>query len=230
MKILYLIPARAGSKGLPGKNTRKLGDKYLIEYSIDFALKHLKPEDVLCISTNDKEVVRIVNNKGIELPFERPDELSTDTATTQDVILHALRYYESFGEIFDAVFLLQPTSPLRADDDWDAIVSAYDDSIDMVVSVKKSKENPYFTLFEENDEGYLYKSKLGDFTSRQECPIVYTFNGSMYLLNVKSLKEKKINEFKKIKKVIMPEERSLDIDNMADWVLIEYYLNSNENS
>ena len=230
MRTLYLVPARAGSKGLPGKNIKKLGGKPLIEFSIDFALKHLKLEDELCVSTNDYEVIQIVKNKGLKLHFERPEEFSTDIATTQDVILHALNYFQSIGKFFDMVFLLQPTSPFRTDSDWNAIVSAYDDSLDMVVSVKKTKENPYFTLFEESDEGFLFKSKAGNYTSRQECPAVYSFNGSMYLLNVKSLQEKKINEFRKVKKVIMPEERSIDIDTMADWVMAEFYFNKNENS
>ena len=230
MRTLYLIPARAGSKGLPGKNIKKLGGKPLIEFSIDFALKHLKLEDELCVSTNDFEVVQIVKNKKLKLHFERPEELSTDFATTQDVILHALNYFQSIGKFFDMVFLLQPTSPFRTDYDWNAIVSAYDDSLDMVVTVKKTKENPYFNLVEESENGFLFKSKAGNFTSRQECPAVYSFNGSMYLINVKSLQEKKINEFQKVKKVIMPEERSVDIDTMTDWVMAEFYLNQNENS
>jgi N-acylneuraminate cytidylyltransferase len=230
MRILYLVTARAGSKGLPGKNIKILGEKPLIEFSIDFALRHIKLEDELCISTNDQDVMQIVKEKNIKLHFERPDELATDTATSQEVILHALNYFQSIGIMFDLVFLLQPTSPFRTDNDWNAIVSAYDDSLDMVVSVKKSKENPYFTLFEESEEGYLYKSKTGNYTSRQECPSVYSLNGSMYLFNVKSLQEKSINEFLKVKKVIMPEERSIDIDTMADWVMAEFYLNKNENS
>lgn len=230
MRTLYLIPARAGSKGLPGKNIKKLGGKPLIEFSIDFALKHLKEEDELCVSTNDSEVIQIVKNKELRLHFKRPEELSTDIATTQDVILHALNYFQSIGKIFDMVFLLQPTSPFRTDYDWNAIVSTYDDSLDMVVSVKKTKENPYFNLVEESEDGFLFKSKVGNFTSRQECPAVYSVNGSMYLINVKSLQEKKINEFQKIKKVIMPEERSVDIDTMSDWVMAEFYLNQNENS
>jgi N-acylneuraminate cytidylyltransferase len=225
-----LVPARAGSKGLPGKNTKRLGNKSLIEFSIDFALKHIKSEDELCVSTNDNDVIQIVKRKQLKLHFERPDELSTDNATTQDVILHALNYFQSTGGFFDLVFLLQPTSPFRNDDDWSAIISAYNDSLDMVVSVKESKENPYFTLFEESKEGYLFKSKQGNFTSRQECPPVYSYNGSMYLIKVKSLLEKKINEFRKIKKIIMPEERSVDIDTMADWAIAEFYLNKNENS
>jgi CMP-N,N'-diacetyllegionaminic acid synthase len=224
MKILYLIPARAGSKGLPGKNIKLLGGKPLIMYTIDFVLQNIKPEDELCISTNDDNVLTIASNLGIHVPFKRPEELSTDTASSYEVIIHALKYYESNNRFFDFVLLLQPTSPFRIQQDFDDLIQSYNDEIEMVVTVKKTKENPYFTLFEENEYGFLDKSKKGNFQRRQDCPDVYAFNGSMYLMKISALKEKQFIEFKKIKKVIMPEERSIDIDTMADWNLAEFYL------
>jgi N-acylneuraminate cytidylyltransferase len=225
MKILYLIPARAGSKGLPGKNTKKLGSKPLIEYSVDFALKNKNTGDELCISTNDDSVLAIASDLGIDVPFKRPEELASDTASSYDVIMHAIKYYEDNNKFFDLVLLLQPTSPFRNQQDFKNLIKSYDDEVEMVVSVKKSKENPYFTLFEENEFGFLDKSKKGDFQRRQDCPDVFAYNGSMYLIRLDALKNKKINEFKKIKKIIMPEERSVDIDTMADWILAEFYLN-----
>lgn len=225
MKILYLIPARAGSKGLPGKNVKILGDKELIIHTIDFALKNIKEGDELCISSNDEEVLNIAKRLGIDVPFVRPEELASDTASSYDVILHAIRYYEDNNKYFDLVLLLQPTSPFRSQDDFDTLIQSYDDEVEMVVSVKKAKENPYFTLFEENESGFLDKSKKGDFQTRQDCPDVFAFNGSMYLLKISALKDKKISEFKKIKKIVMPEERSIDIDTMSDWILAEFYLN-----
>ena len=225
MRTLFLIPARAGSKGLPGKNTKLLGEKTLIEYSIDFALNNLGKLDRLCVSTNDEQIVEILRNRRIEIPFIRPIELSTDTSSTYDVIIHALSFYETKGCHFDTVLLLQPTSPFRISEDLIKIFSLYDDSLDMVVSVKKSKENPYFNLFEESASGYLYKSKSSNFITRQECPSVYAFNGSLYLINVKSLYLENINDFKKVIKMVMPDERSIDIDNIADWALAEYILN-----
>jgi len=225
MKILYLIPARAGSKGLPGKNTKLLGNKPLIVYTIDFALQNMKYEDELCISTNDDSVLAIASDLGIDLPFKRPEELASDTANSYDVVMHAIQYYEDCNKYFDLVLLLQPTSPFRNQQDFENLIQSYDDEVEMVVSVKKAKENPYFTLFEENESGFLDKSKKGDFQRRQDCPDVFAYNGSMYLMSVNSLKNAKINEFKKIKKIIMPEERSIDIDTMADWTLAEFYLN-----
>lgn len=225
MKILYLIPARAGSKGLPGKNTKYLGEKPLVTYSIEFALNHLQSGDELCISTDDNGVLDIAKNMGVKIPFLRPQELATDTASTYDVLIHAINHYKNIDKNFDALLLLQPTSPFRVTHDLMEMISLYDQELDMVVSVKKAKENPYFTLFEEEENGLLMKSKLQNFERRQDCPDVFAFNGSMYLINIHSLLKMQINEFKKIKKLVMPEERSLDIDTLADWALAEFYLN-----
>lgn len=224
MRILYLIPARKGSKGLPGKNIKLLGGKPLIEYSIDFALNNLKIDDELCISTNDEAVIEIAKCKGMSIPFIRPEELATDNASSYDVIIHAINHYEKLNQTFEAVLLLQPTSPFRIQDDFINLIKEYSVDTDMVVSVKLAKENPYFTLFEENSEGFLNKSKIGDFERRQDCPEVYAFNGSMYLINIASFKKSRISEFKNIKKITMPEERSVDIDTLADWTLAEFYL------
>lgn len=230
MKILYLIPARGGSKGLPGKNIKELGGKPLICYSIEFAQQNMTEDDELCISTDDVNVLKIAKNININIPFLRPKELSSDTATSNDVILHAVNFYENSNKFFDFVLLLQPTSPFRAVIDFENLIKNCDIGVEMVVSVKKSKENPYFTLYEEDSMGFLSKSKKGDFQRRQDCPDVFAFNGSMYLISVDALKRKGLSGLTKIKKIIMPDERSVDIDTMADWILAEYYLNSNENS
>lgn len=229
MKILYLITARAGSKGLPGKNIKVLGKKPLVVYSIEFALKNMKDGDVLCVSSNDDEVLSIAKKMGVDIPFKRPEEYATDKASSYDVIMHALTFYEKTGYSFDAILLLQPTSPFRDYEDLNNMIAAYTDEIDMVVSVKQSKENPYFNLFEENSSGSLEKCKEGVFTRRQDCPPVFAFNGSMYLINTSSIKKYSIMEFSKIKKIIMPEERSIDIDTLADWNLAEFFLNKENN-
>jgi CMP-N,N'-diacetyllegionaminic acid synthase len=230
MSTLFLIPARAGSKGLLGKNTKLLGKKPLILYSIEFAKSCMKPGDQLCISSDDEAVFRIAEDAGVEVPFCRPATLSSDTASSHDVMMHAMDHYENLGWNFEKLLLLQPTSPFRNVADYNKMLLAYTDDIDLVVSVTKSKENPYFTLFEENALGYLVKSKLGYFDRRQDCPEVYALNGSMYLINIASLKQGSINTFTRINKILMPEDRSVDIDTMADWVVAEYYLTMYENS
>ncbi|WP_026905519.1 cytidylyltransferase domain-containing protein [Pedobacter glucosidilyticus] len=223
MRILYLIPARAGSKGLLGKNTKLLQGKPLVQYTIEFALATANTHDEICISTNDDEVIPIAEKLGIQPPFKRPEHLATDTASSYEVIMHALAYYKTQNKIFDAVLLLQPTSPFRQIADFNKLIAQFDEHCDMVVSVKEAKENPYFTLFEENTEGFLTKSKEGHFKRRQDCPKVYAYNGAMYLMRVKALEEKEISAFMQIKKILMPTERSIDIDTEADWVLAEYF-------
>ncbi|MBC7744360.1 MAG: acylneuraminate cytidylyltransferase family protein [Flavobacterium sp.] len=232
MRILYLIPAREGSKGLPGKNVKILNTKPLISYSIDFALKNMSLGDELCISTNDEQVIAIAKERTVNIPFKRPGHLALDSSSSYDVLLHALNHYKEKNKEFDAVLLLQPTSPFRSQTDFKNVITEFNDDCDMVVTVKESKANPYFNLFEENAYGFLEKSKKGDFQRRQDCPPVYAFNGSIYLMRVTSLEKAKISEFKNVKKVVMPEERSIDIDTMADWKLAEYFchINLNENS
>lgn len=227
MRKLILIPARAGSKGLPGKNVKHLEGKPLISYSIEFAKEIAGEKDVICISSNDMEVLEIARGYGIGLPFIRPDYLATDEAGSYEVIMHALEY---FGiENFDAVLLLQPTSPLRRISDYLKLESKFKTEIDMVVTVKKSKENPYFNLFEEDADGTLKKCKSATFTRRQDCPTVYAINGSMYLMNVHSLLKTNIIGFTKIDKIEMPDELSIDIDTIQDWIIVEYLMKKNEN-
>ena len=220
---LILIPARAGSKGLPGKNTKLLNGKPLISYSIEFAIDNASTNDEICVSSDDNEVLKITKEFGVLVPFVRPSELASDNATTYDVVMHALNHYKQIGREFEAVLLLQPTSPFRLKEDFNALVATFAQGCDMAVTVKEVKENPYFTLFEDNNNGFLIKSKNGDFERRQDCPKVYAYNGSMYLMKATSLLAQKLNEFKRIKKVLMPESRSIDIDTMADWVAAEYY-------
>jgi N-acylneuraminate cytidylyltransferase len=197
-KTLFLIPARAGSKGLPQKNIKNLCGKPLISYSIEFALQNCNRNDVICISTNDLNVIDIATKQyQIDVPFIRSEELSSDKASTFDVIFDALQFYEKKDFFFEKILLLQPTSPYRIQRDFEKINEIYNSTeADMVVSVKKSKESPYFTLFEENKNGFLNKVIENSlFTNRQDCPPVYTYNGSMYLVNAKKFIE---SDFKKM--------------------------------
>ena len=171
-----------------------------------------------------------LNLFGIKVPFLRPESISTDTASSEEVILHAINWYETQGKIFDSVVLLQPTSPLRNHKQIEEAISDYlenkTNSIDMIVSVKISKANPYFNLFEENDNGFLRKSINSNYTRRQDCPITYEYNGAIYVININSLKEKGIRNFKNIKKYIMDEVSSLDIDEPDDLKICEYFLSA----
>lgn len=228
MKPLIVIPARGGSKGVPRKNIKVLGDKPLIQYTID-AAKGVFDDEFICVSTDDFEIKSVVEQLGLKVPFLRPNELASDTAGTYEVLLHAISYYESKGYFPDTLILLQPTSPFRTSAHIKEALKLYHESIDMVVSVKETKANPYYILFEEDSNGYLKKTKEANFTRRQDCPKVWEYNGAIYIINVKALKASAISQFTKVCKFEMGETSSHDIDTLLDWRIAEIIINDKEN-
>ena len=225
MKTLVVIPARSGSKGLHDKNIKLLNGKPLIHYSIEVAQQIFNNEDI-CISTDSDKYIAIAEQTGLKVPFVRPEDLSTDDSTTQDVLLQCLGFYEKKGVFYDYILLLQPTSPFREKNHLEDILMANNEECDMIVSVKEADSNPYYVSLEENKEGYLKKLMEGKFTRRQDCPKVYEYNGSMYLINVKSLKNTLISNFKKIRKYEMHSKYSIDIDNQLDFDFAEFLMNN----
>jgi len=223
VKYLVIIPARGGSKGVPKKNIKLLNGKPLIYYTIEAARKLFADEDI-CISTDNEEIKQVVEKTGLKVPFLRPNELATDTAGTYEVLLHALNFYKNQGKEYQAIVLLQPTSPLRTEIHIQEAIDLFSKDMDMVVSVKETESNPYYVLFEENEEGFLAKSKEGNFTRRQDCPKVWEYNGAIYVINIASLLVKKMNQFEKIRKYVMSEDSSVDIDNSLDWKVVELLL------
>jgi N-acylneuraminate cytidylyltransferase len=221
LKSLVIIPARGGSKGVPGKNIKLLNGKPLIQYTID-AAKKVFPSEKICVSTDDLKIVVVAESLGLTVPFIRPEELATDTAGTYEVLLHAIEFYESQGYNPDVLVLLQATSPFRTDKHIKEALELFDDKCDMVVSVKETKANPYFILREENEEGWLVNSKKGTFKRRQDCPEVYELNGAIYVIRVSELKLKSTSEFLKVRKYVMDEVSSLDIDTHIDWKFAEF--------
>lgn len=227
MKFLTVIPARKGSKGIPNKNIKLLDGKPLIQYSIETSRQIFKDEDI-CLSTDSDEIIELANNLGLKTHFKRPDHLATDKATTHDVLIHALDYYSSIGKNYDALVLMQPTSPFRIKKHVEEAMALYNSAIDMVVSVKETSSNPYYVLFEENEKGYLIKSKSGNYKRRQDCPKVWEYNGAVYIINIKSLKERMANQFDKVIKYIMDDESSLDLDTPLDWKIAEFLIENHK--
>ena len=221
MNYLVVIPARGGSKGIKNKNIKLLRGKPLINYTIEEARKFFDDSKIY-ISTDSNEIKNIVEATGLKVPFLRPKELATDTSSSREVLLHAINYYEEKNDLtLDFVVLLQPTSPFRNVINIKESLALWNNNIDMVASVKETKSNPYYTLYEETLGGVLIKSKKGDFTRRQDIPKVWELNGAIYLINVLSIKSKKIHEFKKVIKYVIDQTTSLDIDNELDWLLAE---------
>lgn len=221
MKILVIIPARGGSKGIPHKNIKPLNGKPLIYYTIDCARAICDDADI-CVSTDDDEIIKVVEDYGLKVPFKRPEELATDTAGTYEVLLHALDFYEKNGVHYDVVVLLQNTSPFRAPQQVKEALSLYREDVDMVVSVKECAANPYYCVFEENQEGFLHICKgEGNIFRRQDAPKVYEYNGAIYVMNAYVLKTTHMHKMQKRVKYVMDDLSSFDLDTMWDWKMAE---------
>ena len=221
---LFIIPARGGSKGLPRKNILPINGKPMICYTID-AARGVSNDSNICVSTDDLEIKQVVEDYGLNVPFLRPEELATDTAGTREVLLHAINFYQNtLNRQFLKICLLQPTSPLRTSQHISEAHRLWSNDLDMVVSVKESKANPYFNLFEEQENGFLKKSKEGNFTRRQDAPKVWEYNGAIYFINIQTLRNKPLAIFKKVLKYYMPDIDSVDIDTIIDWKLCESIL------
>lgn len=228
MTPLIIIPARGGSKGIPHKNIKLLNGKPLICYSIDIARQYTTDENI-CVTTDDNEIISVVEQYGLKVPFVRPAELATDTASSNDVLVHALNFYETQGRQVDVIILLQPTSPFRKVSFVKEAVELYNEDFDMVVSVKETSANPYYNCFEEDKNGFLSISKsIGHpITRRQDAPKVWEYNGSIYVINPTSLKDNGMQHFTRVKKYPMSELYSVDIDCPFDWKVAELLLNEN---
>lgn len=228
MKTLYIIPARGGSKGIPGKNIKLLAGKPLIAYSIEVA-RLLAPDYDICVTTDDVEIIATVEKMGLKVPFVRPAELATDQSGTYEVLLHALNHYEQQGISYDRIVLLQPTSPFRTADDVCNCLKHYTSDIDMVVSVKQASANPYYNAFETDENGFLHISKgEGNYTRRQDAPPVWEYNGAVYVINTDSLRKMPLNKFPRRKMCEMSAEHSIDLDTPTDWLIAEAILKSKE--
>ena len=227
MKTLYVIPARGGSKGIPGKNIKPLAGKPLISYTIDVA-RELAPDCDICVTTDDADIISTVEAMDLKVPFVRPAELATDHSGTYEVLIHALYFYESQGIHYDTLLLLQPTSPLRTADDVRSCLQLYTPEIDMVVSVMQAATNPYYNAFETDENGFLHISKGdGKYTRRQDAPKVWEYNGAVYVINTASLRKMKLGEFTRRKMYEMSRELSIDLDTPTDWLIAETLIRNN---
>ncbi len=218
---LFVITARGGSKGLPGKNIKNLCGKPLIAYSIDVARAFTSDENI-CVSTDSETIKKVVEEYGLKVPFIRPDYLATDTATSNDVLVHAVNFFKEQGKRYKKLCLLQPTSPLRTVEDVEGAMNLYRDDIDMVVSVMKSHAPAVLCQDDENGFVQLVYNKKA--VGRQQLADMYEYNGAVYVMNVSSLMEKGMSGFTKRVKYVMSKEHSVDIDDIYDFYQVESIL------
>jgi CMP-N,N'-diacetyllegionaminic acid synthase len=220
MKILAIIPVRGGSKGIPGKNIKLLNGKPLLAYTSEMALQSKYLTEVI-VSTEDEQIKVVANNLGIKVPFMRPIELAEDNTRTIDVIIHALQWYQDQNVFFDAVCLLQVTSPFRTLEFLDKAIEKFiEKESDSLVSVQRvpHEYNPHWA-FELNEEGNL-KIATGEteiISRRQELPIAYHRDGSFYITKTKVLLEEYSLYGKSTAFIESDPKFYINIDTMDDW-------------
>ncbi|MBE6044613.1 MULTISPECIES: cytidylyltransferase domain-containing protein [Clostridium] len=226
-RILAVIPARGGSKGIPHKNIINFCGKPLIAYSIE-AAKKSKYIDYILVSTDDREIQGVSLRYGAKAPFLRPKEISDDKSKSIDVVLHSINYLKDNDEIFDYVILLQPTSPLRTEKDIDAAIETIIEKEGRsLVSLCKVDENPILMRTIEYGKLKPILKFDGDNLRRQDLPEFYIFNGAIYINTVDMLIENRTFVDEHTIPYIMERHKSVDIDNMLDVKIAEYILEEN---
>jgi CMP-N-acetylneuraminic acid synthetase len=224
MRVLGVVPARGGSKGVPGKNVRLLSGKPLLQYTAE-AARGSRLLSRVVLSTENEEIARIGLECGLEVPFLRPPQWAADDTPMLPVVQHAVSWMEDQGEFFDAVCLLQPTNPFRRSEDIDACIRLLEISgADAVVTVLPVPEehNPHWVYFA--DESGLLRLSTGEaapITRRQELPPAYHREGSVYVTRRDVLmKENSFYGRRLVGHCIEP-KLSVNIDRPSDWVRAE---------
>jgi CMP-N,N'-diacetyllegionaminic acid synthase len=225
--VLGIVPARGGSKGIPRKNIRKIAGKPLLEYTARAALSAVRLTDVL-LSTEDPEIAQIGESLGLEVPFLRPREISLDSTPMIDVVLHAIAWSHAHGHDYDAVCLLQPTSPLRSSITIDRCISLlWERDVDSVISVRPvpTEYNPHWVYFETPD-GLLSPSMAGlaNIPCRQQLPRAYHADGSVFLARTQTVVVERSLKGKRILGALSPEHESIDLDTEQQWRDLEQRL------
>lgn len=226
-RVLGLIPARGGSKGVPGKNIRPLCGRPLIEYTID-AAKECSYLDDLILSTDSAEIAEVGRAAGIDVPFLRPDALASDTAKAIGVMQHAVEFMEEqTGQAYDLLVYLEPPNPLRVADDINRCIELFnDEKPDSVVSVQEANQfHPI--LMKKIEEGRLkpiWKEEPEGVPRQLYDPKAYMRNGAVYVFRTDLIRQG-IMYGSNILPFVMPVERSVCIDDMMDWYVAEAWMN-----
>ena len=218
-KSLAIIPARSGSKGLPDKNIKELQGKPLMYYSIRAAIASGCFDNVM-VSTDSEEYARIARECGAEVPFLRDEETSTDKASSWDVVREVLRKFSELGKEYETVCLLQPTSPLRTEED---IVAGFrlmeQTGCHTVVAVCEADHSPlWMNTLPEDHNMDQFLAKGNDVKGRQSLDTYYRINGALYITRVDTLMQAE-TIYTDSRALIMPRERSVDIDTELDFVI-----------
>ncbi|WP_165044969.1 cytidylyltransferase domain-containing protein [Adlercreutzia sp. ZJ138] len=222
-KVLALIPARAGSKGIPGKNLADLAGKPLVGYAIEAALESEYIDDVV-VSTDGDDIAKVSRDFGAEVPFMRPVILATDTSSTLSVVLHAIEALRSDGREYDDLVLLQPTQPLRTAKDIDgALMMYYDNGCQPLASVSPVDDHPLLVRSIDNNGTLQQLLDAKSTCRRQDMPAYFRINGCIYVNEVRSIDSETSFNDNSIP-YIMDRSHSIDIDEPWDLNLARYLI------
>lgn len=223
--VLAIITARGGSKGVPRKNVRLVGGKPLIAYSVE-AARAASCVDRVILSTDDAEIAETAARYGCEVPFMRSPELATDEASSVDVVLDTLVHCPGY----DYFVLLQPTSPLRTAADIDACATAcLSAKASVCVSVNEVSESPFWMYRIDPNQTLSPVLPKNSATRRQDIEKIYGLNGAVYFANSTFFAKNKTFLGPSTIAHIMPPERSVDLDTLADFKYLEFLIGETPN-
>jgi N-acylneuraminate cytidylyltransferase/CMP-N,N'-diacetyllegionaminic acid synthase len=230
-KILCVIPARSGSKGIKNKNIIKLGNQPLIAWPIKSALKS-KYIDMVIVSTDSLKIASIAKKYGAEVPFLRPKKLAGDNSSTIDVIKHALKFFKKEKKYFDYILCLESTSPLTSAKDIDNSINILfknSNKANSIVGVSNcSSQHPEYLFYKKKNnllKRYLNKK---NYLRRQDLSNLYFIDGSLYLSKIKSLFLNNSFVSKKTISFIMPKYKSFEIDDYIDLLIYKILIKKYE--
>lgn len=232
-RVLAIVPARSGSKGLPGKNLRLLDGRPLVAWPVSVALRAASVDRVI-ISTDDVAIAEAARNAGADVPFMRPAHLAHDTASSMDVILHALDILASQGQEYEYVILLEPTSPLTEASDVEAALSrlrAAGTAADAIVGIcRVEATHPEYDVRRDRS-GLISPYAVQDFKSlrrRQDLEEIYFLEGSLYISRVEAFRRYKTFYHERTLGYEVPRWKSLEVDDIFDFIMVEAVVRQRE--
>lgn len=219
MKILGLIPARAGSKGIPNKNRKELGGKPLLHYTVEAALG-ASQLDAVVFSSEDEQLMEMAKTMGAEVLFKRPMELANDSAGSLEVVQHSLQVLSKLNRHYDAVCLLQVTTPFRTSEDIDKAISTFKSAkTDSLISVQEVPHayNPHWVFEAKDGNLQIATGEKKIIKRRQELPDAYVRDGAIYITKSGVIQEQHSFFGNSISHIVLDPERSVNIDTPEDW-------------
>ncbi|WP_454863061.1 acylneuraminate cytidylyltransferase family protein [Pseudomonas hormoni] len=223
MTVYAFIFARGNSKGLPGKNIKLLGGIPLLAHSIRVA-KEVAVIDKIYVSTDSDDIAAVAADYAVEV-IKRPEHLASDTAPEWLAWRHAIEYLQARGEKFDFFISLPATSPLRSAVDVQSCLDAIDANTDMVVTVTPASRSPYFNMLVRTDEGVSELVCSGNNVARrQDAPLVYDMTTVAYVTRPEFVLEQYGVFAGRVKSIVVPKERAVDIDDIYDFKMAEFFL------